>query len=203
MPIASSIAGKEFLTVFSEIAAERLEAIEREVVLTNLVDIAPSELLVWLARQYNVMGVKGWKFVTTDEERRDLIKSAIELQRFKGTPWSVKEALRRIGYPDVTIEENLTDLVQVYNGTILHDGAWTYGGDFHWAIFRVIINTEDEITEAQWADIIAVINEYKPTRSKLLSIVINESFNEEVAIGEGLDEYGQQGFDYDFDFDTQ
>lgn len=203
MPLASSIARKEFLTVFSDILQEELELIEREVVLTVLVDIMPANMLVHLAREFNVMGVKGWKFVNTDEERRDLIKSAIELQRFKGTPWSIKEALKRIGYPDVTIDEDLSDLVQVYNGTILYDGDWTYGGDFHWAIFRVIINTDDEVTEDQWADIIAVINEYKPVRSKLLNVVVSVEFNEEVEANEGLDEYGQQDFDYDFDFDLQ
>lgn len=203
MPQATSIARKEWLKAFSDVNAERLAAIEIERVLPLLVDITPAQALIWLARQFNVMGVKGWKYVSTDEVRRELIKAAIELQRFKGTPWSIKEALRRIGYDNVTINENLTDLVQVYNGTIIYDGSFTYGGDFHWAIFSVTIDYIEELTAEQLQDIFDVINEYKPTRCKLLAVTIPVDFTDEVEINEAVDASMEGGFDYIFNFDLQ
>lgn len=202
MPQATSISTKEWLAAFDEVAAERFAAIEIERVMPLLVDITPAQALIWLARQFNVMGVKGWKFVDTDDERRELIKAAIELQRFKGTPWSIKEALRRVGYPNVVIIEDLTDLVQVYNGTILYDGTFTYGGDYHWAIFAVNLEAEGALTPEQIADIIAVINEYKPVRCKLLSVNIQVSFTDTVDLSEDLEiGIGDGGFDYELDFE--
>jgi P2-related tail formation protein len=110
-------------------------------------------------------------------QQRELIKSAIELHRFKGTPWSIKEALRRIGFGGAQILEGVG---QYYNGTFLHNGTVTYSGANNWACFRVIFDLGNVkgINSAQTADLIALINEYKNARSKLVDLAFQKNIED-------------------------
>lgn len=72
---------------------ERLGQLDLSVLLVYLVDLVGAELLPVLAEQFHVMGDEGWLLANTDDQRRTLIKRAVELHRYKGTVWAVKEAL--------------------------------------------------------------------------------------------------------------
>lgn len=185
--IASSLQGKAHIEVFDQLAAERLGALEIEAVLVYLIDIVKSSALPHLASQFDVMGYKGWFLTTTEAERRDLIKTAIELHRYKGTPWAVKESIRKFGFTNVTVEENLTDDHWLLNGSVLLDGSHVLGGDYHWAYFRVIIDINGistDITTTQSDILIRLINEYKNVRSWLKDLSFSISFDEQVTATE-------------------
>jgi len=172
--LASSISGIPHLAAFDKLAEARFSALGAEMI--YLIDLVHPEALPLLAEQFDVLGYKGWALTNTDEERRELLKQAIELHKYKGTPWAVKEAIRRIGYTDITIIEGAQDLY--HNGVIRRrDGSFCRGGGWNWATFRVYI----ELGPAPLPDadtvklLIALIDEYKNTRSRLVLLVFTGS----------------------------
>src|SRR6202050_3483678 len=90
--------------------------------------------------------------------QRALIKVAIQLHRFRGTPWSIKSALATLGWQNVSLLEGQDSW-----------GGSSYPSDQGWALFRVIV----QLAQAQSIDsddintAVAVINLYKPVRSWL------------------------------------
>lgn len=232
--LATGISNVEHLKVFDQIAEERLAELDLSVLLIYMIDTVPAAALPILAEQLDVLGYKGWRFVTdntvvippesivndfgtrvtsdsgtleassclydfvvnleaTDVDRpdpavleaqqRELIKSAIELHRFKGTPWSIKEALRRVGFGGAEIIEGVG---QFYDGTFYHNGAVTYSGASNWACFRVVFDLGNikGINAQQTADLQALIAEYKNARSKLVDLAFKKSIEETVDISE-------------------
>lgn len=75
------------------VLSERLSQLDLSVLLVYLVDLVGADLLPVLAEQFHVMGDEGWLLANADDQRRTLIKRAIELHRYKGTTWAVKEVL--------------------------------------------------------------------------------------------------------------
>lgn len=70
---------------------ERFSRLDLSTLLVCLVDLVGADLLPVLAEQMHVMGDEGWLLANTDDQRRTLIKRAVELHRYKGTVWAVKE----------------------------------------------------------------------------------------------------------------
>lgn len=116
-------------------------------------------------------------------QQRELVKSAIELHRFKGTPWSIKEALRRVGFGGATIIEGVG---QYYDGSFYHNGAVTYSGLNNWACFRVIFDLGNfkGINAAQTADLQSLIAEYKNARSKLVDLSFTKGIEDSVTMAD-------------------
>lgn len=142
---------KQHLVAFDLLAKQRLDDIRLDKLFIYLVDTVSEDKLYWLAWEYNVLGYKGWKLADSLEKKRDLIKKAIELQRYKGTIWAVEEALRSVGFPDATVTE--------------HFG--------HWARFKVNLNAGANVVTAETLDeVAAMIREYKNTRSHFAGIEI-------------------------------
>ena len=65
---------------------------------------AETDLLRQLAWQFHVMGVEGWSLAVTTEQRRALVRRAMELHRYKGTPWAVRRALDALGLAAEIVE---------------------------------------------------------------------------------------------------
>ena len=65
----------------------------------------------------------------TEAAQRDLLKSAIGLHRFRGTPWAIKQALASLGWATVTLLEGQTSW-----------GGVAYPSNQGWAVFRVMID---------------------------------------------------------------
>ncbi|MGK0657664.1 phage tail protein [Methylococcus sp. S2T] len=76
---------------------ERISRLDQSALLVYLVDQADSSALPHLADQFHVMGLEGWDTVSTDTERRALIKSAIAYHRLKGTLAGLAWAGSRVG----------------------------------------------------------------------------------------------------------
>lgn len=170
--LASSISHKEHLAAFDEMVAARFAALEIEALLVYLVDTCDAKLLPFLGAQFGVMGLRGWALTTTEAQRRALIKNAITLRKYEGTPFAVKEAIKSVGYYNAIIEEGVAGVgVMYYDGVHRYDGSEAYGGSY-WANFRVIIDLGEEVglTEESQALLVALINQWKNVRSILLDI---------------------------------
>ena len=183
---ATAIRNVEHLKVFEQLMEARFAALDIEAVLIYIIDNVDASALYFLADQFDVLGYKGWLLATTDQERRDLIKNAIELQRYKGTPWAVKEAIKKFGYADVTIQERLLITPPpTHNGVFQHNGQIVHGGN-SWATFRVIIDATNSgtITSQQISILRELIDEYKNVRSLLIDLSFGLNFDDFFAIAE-------------------
>lgn len=166
-----------------------------EVLIARLVELDLAPTLVYdfehvtesalphLGEQFHVMGAEGWRLATTPEQRRALLARAVALHRHKGTPWSIREALKSVGFNDLEIAERLPS--NRYDGAIAYSGAEAYAA-YGWAQFRVIADAGDEqpITSAQTALIVETINAWKPARSHLVDVRYRASETEQVDVAE-------------------
>jgi P2-related tail formation protein len=184
--IASALKKHPHIMALHDVVRDRLASLPAEAVLVYLIDFVAEDALYTLAEQFNVLGYKGYFLATTEAEKRAIIKRAIDLQRFKGTPWSIKEALREFGYPNVTILEN-TGSGPKYDGTYTHNGAIQHSGDYHWANFDVVFNMADYpagFTADQQEQIYQIIMEYKNVRSNLRQLTFLVSQTENLTVSE-------------------
>ena len=83
---------------------DRAEALDLTKELVYWIDTVDASALPVLARQFHVMGLEGWDYAATEAEQRALLKQAVELHRFKGTPWAVRQGIKRLN-PSLDIEE--------------------------------------------------------------------------------------------------
>lgn len=178
--LASGISTYDHLAVFDKIAKARIDMIEIESLLVYIIDTVPSSALQTIAEQFNVMGYKGLSLTTSDSEKRSLIKKAIELHRYKGTPWAIKEALKSVGYAGATIQEHVGIN---YDGQYNYDGEVSYGTS-NWAKFAVQLDLGGNkgISSDQITTIVALINEYKNVRSHLITVSFASSLEDSVNV---------------------
>ena len=174
--LASGIESIPHLKAFDDLAADRLAAIDISVVLMLLVDQAPAAALPSLADQFDVLGYKGWALARNEQEKRDLIKKAIELHRYKGTEWAIIEAVKTVGFENASI---VTGVGVNYDGAHNYDGSINYTGG-HWAQFRVLITLPDNIgvNSVSLSDLTSLILQYKNARSQLVDISFRIEFTE-------------------------
>ncbi|MCN8367645.1 phage tail protein I [Escherichia coli] len=145
--------------------AGRLDNIDLSVLMVFLVDIVDSSALPWLGEQFSLSG-DGWELAESDDVRRMLIKAAIELHRYKGTPWSIREVIRRFGFGEV-------DLIEVtgrlsYDGNRSYNGLFVHGDAAAWAVYRVIL--KQPITNDQAAMLRQTLAAFAPARCHLASL---------------------------------
>ncbi len=184
--LASGISQHGHLKAFDEMVEARFANLNIEAVLIYIIDTVDADALPILAEQFDVMGVKGYAYAPTEQDKRNLIKKAIELHRYKGTPWSIKEALKAIGYYGAVIQERLINVI-FYDGVYTHNGTQLYGPG-HWADFRVLIDlgASSGVNAQTAAEAVALINEYKNVRSRLRDVSYMATIQEYVLTDEEL-----------------
>lgn len=176
--LANSIAWKEHLAVFDKIYAKRLDSIDLTVLLVYLVEMVPASALSSLAKQFDLLGYKGYSLATNDEEKRKVIINAIERKRYSGTPWALKEALKSVGYGESEIIEGLT---AIYDGTFKYDGTITYGSN-GWALFsidKIDLGEKKGYKESDLSIIRELINIYKRSVTMLVNLGFAANLSEE------------------------
>lgn len=122
------------------------------------------------------------------QQRRELIKRAIELHRYKGTPWSIREALRSIGFGNAVILEGPADDVGFYaNGVFAVNGEIS-AGSMNWACFAVVFDLGglQGITADRTVLLRKLINEYKNARSRLVAVAFQDTTTEQATPEESL-----------------
>jgi P2-related tail formation protein len=97
----------------------------------------------------------------TEAAQRDLLKSAIALHRFRGTPWAIKQALGSLGWATVTLLEGQTSW-----------GGVAYPSSQGWAVFRVMIDLAagQGVSIGAASTATAAVNFFKPARAWLDSV---------------------------------
>ena len=145
--------------------AGRLDNIDLSVLMVFLVDIVDSSALPWLGEQFSLSG-DGWELAESDDVRRMLIKAAIELHRYKGTLWSIREVIRRFGFGEVDLIEGTGRLS--YDGNRSYNGLFVHGDAAAWAVYRVIL--KQPITNDQAAMLRQTLAAFAPARCHLASL---------------------------------
>lgn len=148
--LADSIAHLPHAQAWDLLVKKRFTDLELDKLLVYLIDTIDATLLPYLAEQFDVLGYKGMKLATNESEQREIIKRAIELHRFKGTLWAVKEALTAVGYGDCEIIEHVD------------------GNPFK---FRVIVDIGTHpVNVLEISEVVKMIDEYKNARSHLVDL---------------------------------
>lgn len=179
---------------------ERLTGLDMSRLLIYLVDLVEDDALPYLGEQFHIMGGEGWDFAADDAARRALIKSAIELHRYKGTPWAIKQALDKIGYPESELVEHRGYHQQWTDagGRVL-DGSWhtdgtinlnpPAGGDIrrlalnHWAEYAIRLNIGDGAwSRDQQRAIRRMAELYAPARCHLKGLLTRASLSFDAGI---------------------
>jgi len=117
-------------------------------------EIEDEKLLDLLAWQFHI---EGYEQAQTIQEKRNLIKNAIELHRYKGTPYAIKKVFESLGL-DASLQE-----------------WFDYDGDPY--KFKVLVKNiiQDENT---YIRLTKLINEYKNVRSWLDAIGFHREHNQ-------------------------
>lgn len=127
----------------TSLRATSLEALNRYVTHPNL---APENILPWLAF---AVSVDDWNDGWTEEIRRNVIRSSIEVHKKKGTIGALRKALEAFNYENIKVEE-----------------WFDYGGDPYF--FRVFFDvTEPGFDVSILPDVQKVIDNTKNARSHL------------------------------------
>jgi phage tail P2-like protein len=160
--LADSISYVPHLQAFDLLVKQRFTELELDKLLVYIIDTVPAAAIPYLADQFDVLGYKGFRLAQTEAAQREVIKRSIELHRYKGTLWAVREALTSIGYGAAIIQENV-------------DGApYT---------FRITIDLGTQmLSESSIEDIEKMIDEYKNIRSHLLDLSYTINFGDDITI---------------------
>lgn len=173
--LPDSIAIYDHMAAFDLTAKHYLDSVQLKDLLVYLVDQVDARALPILAEQFDVLGNKGWNLCNTDAEKRALIKRAIELHRYKGTIWAIRESLKSIGFQSVRFFEHIAG---------------------HWANFKVeLISGTAPITANSIAMVHLMIDEYKNVRSNLVEVFITVSENDTMTFTDDADMIGDMDMD--------
>lgn len=166
--LADSISSVPHLAAFDAVAAARMNSLELDSLLVYIIDTVTASALPILAKQFDVEGFRGYGLATTDEQRRNIIKQAIELKRYMGTVWAIKQAMLAVGYTDA----------------VLIEGVDTGDPSTDWARFKIESELGDTvgIEGTSQSDLAKLVREYKPARSYL------EGISYRIAISDNLDQ---------------
>lgn len=139
------------LKIFDEICEKRFGNLNLDAVLVSIIDNVPSDALPHLAEQYHITGNEGWLQALSESEKRNLIKSAIKMHRYKGTKYAIEEIFNTL---------NIVGNVKEW---------FNYGGKPYY--FKVILQIFNRsINEETETKLRALIDEYKNERSWLEQI---------------------------------
>lgn len=166
LTLPPALAGDERFALLCKLLEERHAGIDLTPMLVYLIDLVKAPLLPVLANQFSLFDEAVWMLAESEDARRSLIKNAVELHRYKGTPWAIREIIRLLGFGEVQLQEGLGG--RKYDGSIAFDGLYLYGNTGAWAAYRVIFN--DPITNDQAALIRRMLSSIAPAGRRLASL---------------------------------
>jgi P2-related tail formation protein len=166
-PVASGIENVWHMMALIDATAKLMAEYDISAVLVQLIRFAPPQALPYLAAQFNVLGLRGYAFCDTDDQRRTLLENAAVLNRLQGTPASIELAVKSIGYDNCIVTER-TGIK--HNGLYKHNGVRKHGGTKWYNINVEVFYSGAEPTDQRKALIAQMINIYKAERSVLLEL---------------------------------
>lgn len=164
--IASSLSGNELAGALSELVAGRWDNWDLSPFMVYLADVCAPAALPFLAGQFDVDGLRGFAMAADEEQQRELIKQSINLHKYMGTPWAIREACHTIGFPVILLEEGAT----IPGATTPDD----------WAQFRILIEADLSryITAEEARKLRQFVEYYKNERSHLIELGFYQSLTE-------------------------
>ena len=138
----------------------------------------PADLLPYLAWALSIE--EEWRFARSDQERRTLVATSIDLHRYKGTPYAVRRGMQLLGFRDAEIIEGLPALH--HDGEIARDGHHAFAGAARWALFRVAVDlgNQEGLDRQRIARIRHIIEYYKNARSHLYALTFRANLSSAV-----------------------
>jgi len=162
--MADSIAYLPEFNGWYNVIKETLGEIDLGNLLVYIVESVDASALPYLAEQFDVLGYKGFKLAQTEADQREILKRAIELHRYKGTEWAIKEALKSIGFADIQLIKTGYD---------------------HWAKFGIeITNSNFQLTASSFNDLIQMVVEYKRAVCVLMDVTMKLVYEDTLDIGD-------------------
>ena len=136
----------------------------------------PAHLLPWLAWSLSIG--EEWALATTEAERRSMVAAAVELHRYKGTPYAVRRGLVSAGFRDATVQEG--QAVLRHDATVRRDGSDDYNVGRRWALFSVTLDLgNDKGFDPEVARLARIaIDVWKNARSHLRSLELRATLSE-------------------------
>lgn len=133
--------------------ASRLDSLDKSQIMTSIIELVDDKYIELLAEKWSVTGYDGYLLAEDIRAKRTLIASAIELHKYKGTPWAVKQICKKLGLGSVEIKENLSIYADKEN---------------EWAYYRVMINSAKTLAEGK--ELRKYIQAFAPARSEIESL---------------------------------
>jgi P2-related tail formation protein len=115
--IASALQGSEDLKAWDIMVRDRYNGLDLTPILIYMIDTVPAAALPHLARQFDVLGVKGWKYATTETKQRELLKQAIELHRYNNGVgnWACFKVIIDLGNENGINATQSAELIELVN----------------------------------------------------------------------------------------
>lgn len=155
------------LTALADLG-KRFNLLDKSQIMTSFVDLVPTEFLELLAEKWSVTGYDGWLLAESEDAKRKLIKRAVELHRYKGTPWAIREIIRQLGFGEVLIDEGGA---KKHNGRIqLRNGFHKRGNLSNWAEYQLIFLTHP-VSKSKAKIIASAVHQYAPARCFLSGLM--------------------------------
>lgn len=166
----SSLQMSPHLSVFEEMLNYELNRIKKSDSLAYMFDTVDARFLDILAEQFDMLGYNGWFLAETEQQKRDLLKSASSIKSYLGTPYAIKQAARALGIKgEILINEGIGFQ---YNGTFKYNGTMRYGAG-QWALFTVGFDGDlNPGVSGRLEDFKRMIEVIKPARQKLLFVYL-------------------------------
>lgn len=164
----------------------RLEEPDKSKIMTTLIDLLDDKFIDALAEKWSVTGYDGLFMAESYSSKRELIKSAVELHRHKGTVWAVREVLRKLGFGEVEIDEGLKKTYENSQVAAIPQKE-------RWAYYAIRLNKP--ITNEQAAKVKKILRNFVPARCTLLLLGYREvsiRYNNKVLYN-GAYNYGIKG----------
>lgn len=130
--------------------------------------LCPENLLPWLAWS---LSIDTWDSHWPESIKREVIEKSISVHRSKGTVAAVKLVLANAGFDEIEIAEG--GLPDRYEGDKQHDGKHLYGGQGHWATYRVYL--KKPISAAQARQVKEILSVVQPARSHLAGLYYTDA----------------------------
>lgn len=139
--------------------SKRCKTLPISQIMTTIVDLLGDEFMPLLAEKWSVTGYDGEFLADSDGSKRALIQVAVELHRQKGTPWAIRQVLRKLGFGEIEIDEGLK--AREYEHSIVSG----IQAEDRWAYYAVRLATP--ITNEQAAMIRKTLHNFAPARCTL------------------------------------
>ncbi len=147
------------------------------------IDVLDASVLDVLAQNWDIVV---YDISDTIEQKREIIKRGLELNRKTGTPYAIKEGIKLRGYKASIINDACTEPL-IYDGTGVFNGLYDFSGGisimYAWAFFGVLIDLEttSSLTTQEIKNIIRIIKKYKGVQDVFACLrsayLFNDAYN--------------------------